>query len=107
MQTGELFPVVVVALLTFGVGYNWLVGWLEDQEYDHGYTAFLVIGGTLVTLAGASLLVGRDATLLVLACFVASGTPMTVGSVWRYMRRRDAERRQLTDEIRRALNGDT
>ena len=46
---------VLLGLLVFGLLYNWLVGWLEANGHDRGYTAFLVVGGTAVTLVGAAL----------------------------------------------------
>jgi len=75
---------ILSTLFLFGILYNALVTWLEDHHYDRGYTAILVIGGSAVTIAGAGHLAGWRATLWTLACFAVSGTPMTIGSIWRH-----------------------
>jgi hypothetical protein len=85
---------VLIGLVAFGVGYNWLVGWLEQHDYQHGFVSLLVVAGVLVTLAGAALIVGLPAALWVAACFVCSGTPMIIGSIVRYVRRRADNARQ-------------
>lgn len=91
-------------LFGFGCLYNRYVARQEDRGHDEGFTAFLVIGGVLVTLVGIT--VARVALfagsmpvepwarmcylfLLDLGCFGASGLPMTVGSWRRYARRRE------------------
>ena len=78
---------VGIGLIIFGVGYNALVAWLERQGYDEGYTAFLVVGGVLVTLVAVAL-VNWQAAMLVLAAFTLSGTPMIMGGWWRHVRAR-------------------
>lgn len=88
---------VLAALLVFGLVYNEFVAWLERSKRDRGYTAFLVVGGTLVTLGGAVFLIGLLPVGLVLACFAASGLPMVIGSA----SRNAAERRN--DEEKAAL----
>lgn len=93
---------VITGLLLFGVAYNALVEYLERDGRDRGYTAFLVVGGTLVTLGGVALLIGLEGAGMALACFSASGLPMVVGSVSRYARARVAAEeqiRQITREI--------
>ena len=45
--------VILVALFSFGVGYNWLVGKLERRGHDRGYMGFIVAFGCTVTLLGA------------------------------------------------------
>lgn len=82
---------VLSTLLAFGIGYNEFVAKLEEEKRERGFLAVLVIFGTAVTLAGAWLLIGKDNTLKVLGCFIASGTPMTVGSISRYMEARAEE----------------
>lgn len=98
MNLGFDLAMVMGGLLLFGIGYNAFVGWLEREGYDQGYTALLVVVGTMVTLAGAMLLIGIEATIKVTLCFVASGTPMIIGSIARYT----SERRTALEEIRRA-----
>ena len=86
--------IVFATLFLFGVGYNYAIAWLERQGYHEGYVSYLVVFGTLVTIFGAYPLIGRDATLLVLACFVASGLPMIIGSCHRHAKeRREKEKR--------------
>lgn len=101
----ELIIAVCSALTTFGIGYNTLVGWLERKAPGHGYTAFLVVGGVLVTLAGATFIIGWQAVLLVGLCFVASGLPMIAGSIWRYIRRQMSERERIFDGAMEVLRG--
>lgn len=84
-------PALLVAyalLFFFGIGYNWFVGWLERKGYHEGYVAFLVMGGVIVTL-GAVAVFDPDGALIALGAFLASGTPMIVGSVTRYIRERE------------------
>jgi len=97
---------VCAALITFGIGYDALVRWLERKVPDHGYNAFLVAGGTLVTLIGAAFLIGPQNALLTLACFVASGLPMIIGSVHRSVRQRAQEREQSAQDAMEALRGE-
>lgn len=87
--------VVLSLLLAFGISYNEFVATLEEEKRERGFLALLVIFGTAITLAGGWLLIGRDNALKVIACFIASGTPMTVGSVARYMEGRAEEERFL------------
>jgi hypothetical protein len=78
---------VYLVLFGFGLAYNACVGWIERHGYDEGYTAWLVIVGVLVTLAGVAVL-DWGAALVTLGAFGASGFWMTVGSWWRHVRRR-------------------
>lgn len=86
IESGAIWGVIGV-LLAFGVLYNGAVGWLAARGYDEGYVALLVVVGVLVTLLGVGV-VNVQAAITALLCFVASGTPMVVGSVGRYMVRR-------------------
>jgi len=85
---------VIVALLAIGVIFNRAVAWLEVKGYMEGYTSLVVALGILVTLAGVALLDWR-AALLTLVAFIASGTPMIVGSVSRYIRKREMEQERI------------
>lgn len=94
MESGYLAALVLISLFLFGLGYNWLVAWLEEKRYDRGYTAFLVVGGSAVTLAAGALLVGLEPVLWLLVCFAASGLPMVVGSCvrsWKARQRAEIE----------------
>jgi hypothetical protein len=92
-------------LFAFGYLYDRFVGWLEREGYDEGYTAILVVVGTLVTLLASipvdvavlqfSLGEARSPWAIApvlflgkLATFAASGAPMVVGSITRYAKRR-------------------
>lgn len=88
-------------LVAFGLLYDRIVGWLERNGYDEGYTAMLVVGGVLVTLAGVAFVDWR-AALLALGAFVCSGLPMVIGSWWRHVQRRkqglEAQRQGVLDD---------
>lgn len=88
------------ALVAFGIGYNAFVAWAERKGYTEGYLSLMVALGVAVTLTGAAILDWR-AAMLVLVCFAASGTPMIIGSIWRYLRLRASARRAIIEEIER------
>ncbi len=98
---------VLAALAVFGIGYNALIERLEREVPDHGYTSFLVVGGVIATLAGAAFLIGLVDALLAGLCFVASGLPMIIGSVYRSIQRRSAERGRLARDVFEALRGES
>ena len=79
-------------LFVFGSAYNAIVGRLESNGLDEGYTSDLVVGGVLVTVAATAPLVGYRRAALVLGAFVASGLPMSIGAKIRYRRMRERER---------------
>lgn len=89
---------VLCALALFGSGYNRLVAEAERRGWAEGFVSLLVAVGTLGTLVGLAV-VCWPAALLALGCFAASGTPMMVGSIWRYVRRRERERLALAREV--------
>ena len=99
MENRWLFALILVLLFIFGYIYNFLVGWLERNGYESGYTAILVVGGTAMTLLGAVPLIGLENTLVVLACFAASGFWMVVGS---WQRHREAEKHDQDDALQLA-----
>lgn len=90
---------VLGGLFLFGLAYNAAVAWMESRGYDQGFTAILVIFGVATTLIGVAVLDER-AAMLSLYAFVASGTPMVIGSWWRYVRRRQAALQTLRGERR-------
>ncbi len=95
MAIGNAHLWIVLSILAlFGSGYNVLVGWLENNGHDRGYTAFLVVGGCLATILGATFLIGTESALIVFLCFAASGLPMTAGSMYRHAQREKAEERK-------------
>jgi hypothetical protein len=95
---------VLAFLLVFGISYNALVAQLESMRHDRGYTAFLVVGGCLVTLAGGSMLAGFEMGAWFTACFAASGLPMVIGSWARNSRARVAEEKKVADLAKEMLN---
>lgn len=79
------------ALFAFGLVYDQLVDFVEEEMLDDGKTADLVVFGTFVTLLPLISLFGWRRWLIILGAFAASGLPMRFGSRWRYARRRAAE----------------
>lgn len=104
MSDDAVMILVLGGLVVFGVCYNALVAKAEQTET--GYTAFLVVGGVLVTVAATAPLIGWQAAALVGLAFVASGLPMVIGSMARYVRRTQAEQQALRSEARRAMGDD-
>lgn len=90
---------VIFALVLFGIMYNALVAWLERKGYAEGFLSLIVAAGVLMTLIGISIL-SMDAALLALMGFVATGTPMIVGSIIRYITAREAAKQALRNEAR-------
>lgn len=86
---------VLLALCLFGMIFATFVWFLGRRK--EGYTAFLVAGGVLVTLAGVAVIDWR-AAVLTLACFTASGTPMIIGSVAQYVWKREQEQLAIRAE---------
>lgn len=93
--------ITLVALFLFGWLYNHAVQWLERNGYEDGFTSLLVVGGTAVTLLGLAA-IDPHAAMWAIACFAASGTPMVLGSIWRYLQRRKdqaAAAQQIVKEL--------
>lgn len=75
----DLVAVIVLLLLFIvGVGYAWLVRRLRHRSPQHGYTAWLVVVGDLIVVAGYAVLAGIDAAVLLVLCLAAAGIPMIV-----------------------------
>ena len=91
---------VMLALTIFGIAYNSLVAYLERRGYAEGFLSLIVAAGVFVTLAGLAVL-SWQAALLALVSFTASGTPMIVGSIIRYLQKREEARRALLEELKR------
>ena len=99
----ERLMVALAMLFVFGIGYNALVAWVYRQAPDHGYTAFLVAGGVIATLAGFAFLASLEMTMLILACFAASGLPVIIGSVLRQLQQRARVARALEEQALEAI----
>lgn len=89
---------VFFALVLFGIGYNALVAWLERKGYTEGYLSIIVALGVFVTLCGVAVL-SVQAALISLGAFAATGTPMIIGSIARYLKARDEAKRAIVEEI--------
>lgn len=93
---------VYLALLLFGIVFNQITEWAEKKGYAQGYLSLFVafgVGVTVLTTAAISSVFA----LITLGAFVASGTPMIVGSIWRHVRKREHQLEQL----RREAHGDS
>lgn len=94
--------IILTILFLFGVGYNEFVEWLEENGYDRGYTSLLVVFGTMVTVGMAGFLIGWQNAIRLLMAFGASGLPMIIGSIERYVRERSEDElwgRQIAQEV--------
>ena len=87
---------IYMALLLFGIVYNLITAWLERQGYAKGYVSLLVVGGVVVTV-GLTAFISLPFALVTAGAFIASGTPMIIGSIWRHVR----EREQYLEDLRR------
>lgn len=81
---------ILMALLLFGVFYNALVALADKHGYLEGFTWLAVCVGCAATLLGVAL-IDWHCALITLLAFMASGTPMASGAIWRYVRMRKAE----------------
>ena len=96
-QNCPIYVPILLTLAVFGCIYNRWVESLEKKGHDRGYMSLIVSLGCAVTLAGAGLIVGLKPVLWALACFVASGVPMIVGSISRYCRARTQQRQECLE----------
>lgn len=87
---------VLVALVMFGIAYNAWMTKLGDAK--EGYVALLVAGGCAATL-GAVAIIDLRAAALCMGAFIASGTPMIIGDIKRYVDRRERAKRSMRREI--------
>lgn len=101
MDIGLVSGVISLALglLLFGIGYNYLVQYLQAKHYTEGFDSLLVAGGVTVTLLGLAILSWQSA-VLAFGAFVCSGLPMIVGSIMRYVTRRENEQKEI---VKKAL----
>lgn len=89
---------LIWGLVLFGMIYNMLIGWAARHGYTEGYLSLVVATGVSITLIAVSL-VDLQAALLTLIAFIASGTPMIIGSMVRYIKARDAAKRAIKAEV--------
>ena len=92
---------VLFGLFIFGLAFNQGVAWAKPRGYLEPYLAFWVAAGCGATLIGVGIvdtLVSWNAGLIGLVCFAASGAPMMVGDMARYVRTVQREKEAWRDE---------
>lgn len=89
-----LIMAILFGLVLFGVIYNLLVDFLESNKYSEGFMSILVAFGVMGTLIGIAF-ISWPVALMAFAGFAASGLPMIVGSITRYVRQRAKEQNHL------------
>lgn len=94
-----------IILLLACVLFDAYVERLEADGRDRGYTAILVIAGTLGVLVAFAVSYSVEAALNALVLFAAAGAPMAVGSIHRHQERRRAEERAAAELISQQLKG--
>jgi len=90
---------VFFGLLLFGLWFNTLVAWAEKQGYTEGFLSLIVVLGVIGTLSGMAILDFKGA-LMALCCFAASGAPMIVGSIGRYLKLRKQAQESMIKETK-------
>jgi hypothetical protein len=91
------------ALVLFGFGFNALIAWFERKGYMEGMTSLMVVLGVALTIAPFAL-INLHAVLMIAGGFVASGLPMIIGSLGRYLKQRDEARKFLAERLERYGN---
>jgi hypothetical protein len=82
------------ALFLFGVAFNAISAWMERRGYMEVVVSLMVALGVAVTLAPFAL-INLPFILYILGGFVFSGLPMIIGSLSRFLRRREESIRNL------------
>ena len=98
---------VILTLVIFGLTYNHLTTYLLNHGYAQGYMGLIVAFGVAATLIGAYFIVGRQATEWTFYAFIASGTPMLIGSICRYARQRHDHCQLVQRQTMELLNDKT
>lgn len=79
LNLGILFALLVLS----SAAYNrYVVEWMENKGYD-GWTWLQVAIGVAMTIGFGWLIYGWQFACQMFFLFVASGTPMIVGAIWR------------------------
>jgi hypothetical protein len=76
-------------LLLFGIAYNQFMGIADQRGWSEGFLSLFVALGSAVTIGGIAL-IDVEAGGLALLCFALAGGPMMIGSLVRYVRKREA-----------------
>ena len=108
---GGVLAITYLTLILFGTAYNTLVTWFERKGYMEGYVSLSVVAGVMITL-GLLLIPQMILSiwipinlpawgwgLITLGGFGASGTPMVIGSIIRYLKARSAGMAAMKREI--------
>lgn len=85
----------LILAITLGILYDHLVTRLNRTGKTEGYTALLVVGGVILTLALAAPFITFQDGLTLTAFFIATGTPMILGDIVRYIKKREKGRRLM------------
>lgn len=93
-------------LALFGILYNTWVAGLEHRGHDRGFMALIVSLGCAITSLGFAAVTNLWLGLILLICFAASGIPMIVGSIARYIHARDVEERARVQRSLDRLGGE-
>lgn len=94
---------VLVALLAFGLIYNWAVGKVKRRRPNFP-SSILVVIGVIVTSIGVAfldLLTTWPALMINAVAFTFAGGPMIIGDVWRTTEQDEQQAKQARQKTRR------
>ncbi|RME10690.1 MAG: hypothetical protein D6816_03005 [Bacteroidetes bacterium] len=80
---------IYLSLATFGILYNYLIDQLEETDAHDFLVSLQVAAGVAVTLLFSLPFLGHKRAWRLFLAFVASGTPMIIGSFWRWHKRHE------------------
>lgn len=92
-----LFGMIGLMLVAWGVVYNMATAYSERRGWTEGLLSLYVAGGVIGTLVGVAF-IDLGSALLVGGAFVCTGLPMIIGSIYRYVTRREAAQRAARRE---------
>ena len=101
--SGAQLAAIYAVGLMFGIGFNAFTGWARKVGMLKGRTSLFVAAGVLVTLA-LTAIISLPFTLMVVGAFVATGTPMIVGDLWRAWRDEQAAMALIREDAKRNGN---
>jgi hypothetical protein len=99
MEIDQRLFIMLITLHGVSWLYNVVISWLAREGYLDGFVSISVVVGVAYTVAFISPWLGYEAVALLALAFIASGSPMLVGSIARYVHQR---RREQTDLITHA-----
>ena len=88
---------LIALIILHGVSwlYNVLIAWLAREGYLDGFVSISVVVGVAYTVAFVAPWIGSEVVTLLALAFIASGSPMLVGSMARYVHQRRREQADL------------